>query len=123
MGGIGETDGLTRRCLAWCSAVAQPEARRHFPLGLEAGEPDLRSAALAAPRRSEVLQCLGRVHARALEDVAGQFVAPNEVPRPVFIDRRVVRLPVLPGVEFVDEREGCPGERWGRRLARLAFIS
>jgi len=111
MRGIGEADGLARGHPTWRRAVAQPKTRGHLPLGLKAGEPDGRSTSLAAPRRREVLERLGRVHRSTLEDVARQFMAPGEAPRPVIVDQRVIRPPVLPGVEFVDEGERCPGER------------
>jgi len=81
------------------------------------GKPSRRSTALAAPRRREVLEGPGRVHARALEDVAGQFVAPGKAPGPVFVDQRVIRLPVLQALnslmkeKAVQESEGVEGWR------------
>ena len=84
---IAEADGLAGGRTIRRRAVAQSEAWRHLALRLEAREPDGCATSFASSRVREVLERPGRVHAGALEDVTGQFVAPGQAATAILVDR------------------------------------
>ena len=92
MGGVREPDGLG---LTNGGPVAQAKARSHLALGGKAREAHSGAAARSLLRVRPVREGLGRVAARALEDVTGDLVTSGQPTGAVLGLRGVIELAVL----------------------------